>query len=295
MNATQLSLFGPDRAIEERPDESRRPTKRERFEDYDAFTDKFKTKLTTDDCYTPEAVYKAVLDFVGSLTDLRGREVVRPFYPGGDFTAYEYPANSIVIDNPPFSILTSIIRFYCSHGILFFLFGPGLTLFLAKECDLTYIIADADIVYENGAVVRTGFITNLPSEVRVWCCPQLKRAIADAQKTPNKTKKGFVYPDNIITAATLGKITAHNTELKILKRSCYAVSDCDAAKATGRRLFGGGFLLSDVAAAERAAAERAAAERAAAERAAATRLNLSPRERRIIDMLNKRDHETPVH
>ena len=29
-------------------------------ENYDAFTEKFKTKLTTDDCYTPEPVYEAV-------------------------------------------------------------------------------------------------------------------------------------------------------------------------------------------------------------------------------------------
>lgn len=276
--ARQLTLFG----IEEQQEQQEQQESRSRqdvFEDYDGFVDKFKAKLTTDDCYTPEPVYKVVLDFVGTLTDLSDKTVVRPFYPGGDFVNYEYPANAIVVDNPPFSILSSIIRFYCQNNVPFFLFGPSLTLFTARDCDVTYIIADSDIVYENGAVVRTGFITNLPSEYRIWCCPQLKQAIKDAQAVPDKSKKGFVYPDNIVTAATLGKLAAHQTELKIRKKACYAISDSDAAKAAGRGLFGGGFMLSD----------RAAAERAAAERAAATRLHLSPRELRLIQHLNEID------
>ena len=39
-------------------------TKREKFTDYEGFRQKFKTKKTTDDCYTPPAVYNAVLDWV---------------------------------------------------------------------------------------------------------------------------------------------------------------------------------------------------------------------------------------
>jgi hypothetical protein len=274
----QLTLFG----IEQQQQQQQQRSRREVFEDYDGFVDKFKAKLTTDDCYTPEPVYRAILDFVGTLTDLSGRTVVRPFYPGGDFVNYEYPADAIVVDNPPFSILSQIIRFYCQNDIQFFIFAPSLTLFAARDCDVTYIVAAAGITYENGAVVETGFITNLPLEERIWCCTELHDAIEAAQAKPDKTKKGFVYPDNIVTAATLGKLVKHSTELKIRKRSCYPISDSDSAKAAGRSLFGGGFILSDGA-----AAERAAAERAAAERAAATRLHLSPREQRIIKHLNE--------
>lgn len=45
-----------------------------RFEDYDGFVEKFKPKpkLTTDDCYTPPAVYQVVLDFVRTLPDTEG-------------------------------------------------------------------------------------------------------------------------------------------------------------------------------------------------------------------------------
>ena len=180
----QLSLFDEILREPEIQETAQSRSRQEVFEDYDGFVDKFEAKKTTDDCYTPEKVYDAILAFVGTLTPLEGRPIVRPFFPGGDFVNYEYPKDCIVVDNPPFSILSKIVRFYSAHDVPFFLFGPALTLFTAPDCDLTYIIADADIIYDNGAVVRTGFITNLPSDIRIWCCPQLKQAIAKAQEQP---------------------------------------------------------------------------------------------------------------
>ena len=254
---------------------------REGDEEYDEFVDKFKQKLTTDDCYTPPAVYDAVLNFVRTIADLKGKKVERPFVPGGDFENYAYARNSVVVDNPPFSILSRIIRFYCEREIPFFLFAPALTLFSATDCDLTYIVANAPIVYENGAVVSTGFITNMIRDIRIWCCPELMDAIMEAQPNEDKTKQGFVYPDNIVTAAILGKITKRSVELKIRKVSCEPIKQSDSAEEQGRALYGGGFIMSD----------RAAAERAAADRAAATRLNLSDREKAIIARLNELDKE----
>ena len=44
---------------------------------YTAFVDKFKPKLTTDDCYTPENVYDAVADWVAmELNEYRRREKI---------------------------------------------------------------------------------------------------------------------------------------------------------------------------------------------------------------------------
>lgn len=37
---------------------------------YEQFVEKFKTKKTTDDCYTPELVYKAVSDWELSQREL---------------------------------------------------------------------------------------------------------------------------------------------------------------------------------------------------------------------------------
>ena len=289
----------PENAIQKEMQEKGLSTEgKEGDENYDAFVDKFQQKLTTDDCYTPKPVYDAVLKFVGTITKLDGRKVVRPFFPGGNYEDLsQYPKGCVVVDNPPFSILSKICRFYCERGIQFFLFGPELTLFTATDCDLTYINCAGHIIYENGADVRTGFITNLIPDLRIWVCPELGSMIDEAQPKEDKTKRGFVYPDNIVTAATLGKIAERDVELKIRKTSCEPIKESDSAKEQGRALYGGGFIMSDRAAAERAAAERAAAERAAAERAAAeraaaTRLNLSDREKAIIARLNEQDKET---
>lgn len=274
----------PENAIQKEMQEKGLSTEgKEGDENYDAFVDKFhQHKLTTDDCYTPKPVYDAVLKFVGTITKLDGRKVVRPFFPGGNYEDLsQYPKGCVVVDNPPFSILSKICRFYCERGIQFFLFGPELTLFTATDCDLTYINCAGHIIYENVADVRTGFITNLIPDLRIWVCPELGHMIDEAQPKEDKTKRGFVYPDNIVTAATLGKIAERDVELKIRKASCEPIKESDSAKEQGRALYGGGFIMSDRAAAERAAAM-----------GAATILNLSDREKAIIARLNEQDKET---
>ena len=279
----------PENAIQKEMQEKGLSTEgKEGDENYDAFVDKFQQKLTTDDCYTPKPVYDAVLKFVGTITKLDGRKVVRPFYPGGNYEDLsQYPKGCVVVDNPPFSILSKICRFYCERGIQFFLFGPELTLFTATDCDLTYINCAGHIIYENGADVRTGFITNLIPDLRVWVCPELGRLIDEAQPKEDKTKRGFVYPDNIITAGLLGKIAERGVELRISKTACEYIKQSDSAEEQGRSLFGGGYIVSD-----RIARERAEAERIARERAEATQLNLSDREKAIIARLNEQDKET---
>ena len=37
-----------------------------KFKTYDEFVEKFKPKLTTDDCYTPPVVYEAVADWAAN-------------------------------------------------------------------------------------------------------------------------------------------------------------------------------------------------------------------------------------
>ena len=110
-------------------------SRKEVVEDYDAFVAKFKKDApkTTDDCYTPQPVYEAVLSWLGERVNLDGRSIVCPFYPGGDYKNEEYPENCVVVDNPPFSILAEIVRFYVAAGIPFFLFAPSLTLFICQD------------------------------------------------------------------------------------------------------------------------------------------------------------------
>lgn len=80
--------------------------------EYAAFVEKFVPKKTTDECYTPRVVYDAVKEWAVERYDMQGREIVRPFYPGGDYERADYPEGCVVIDNPPFSMLSKICAFY---------------------------------------------------------------------------------------------------------------------------------------------------------------------------------------
>lgn len=111
------------------------------FRDYASFVAKFTEQpKTTDDCYTPEDVYNAVVEYVGTITDMTGKCILRPFYPGGDYENAEYPDNGIVIDNPPFSMFTKIVRWYLANDVPFFLFGNGMTIMQICKYGATAVI-----------------------------------------------------------------------------------------------------------------------------------------------------------
>lgn len=98
-------------------------------ETYEEFVEKFKPKKTTDDCYTPDNIYEVIKEWVVNEYHLKGMNIVRPFYPGGDYQSYDYHINDVVIDNPPFSIQKQIIEFYLDKDIKFFLFCDGKTIY----------------------------------------------------------------------------------------------------------------------------------------------------------------------
>ncbi len=271
---------------------------REDGEEYTAFLEKFKAAKTTDDCYTPELVYDAVADFVSGNYSIERSRFVRPFYPGGDYTAYPYKEDSVVVDNPPFSILAAIISWYAEHNVKFFLFAPALTLFSSSSSSSSSALpCGVGITYENGANVSTSFLTNLENEtVRVKTYPELYKAIQEADRITQKENKKelpkYIYPDNVITAAIAQRWCKYGVQYVCKVEDSLRIGALDAQKPIGKSIFGNGYLLSSSAAAERAAAERAAAERAAAERAAAERAaaerwQLSDREWEMVHYLDK--------
>ena len=75
------------------------------------FEEKFKPKRTTDDCYTPPEMYDAIADWAVSEYGIDRKKIVRPFYPGGDYRSFDYSNGKVVLDNPPFSIMSEIISF----------------------------------------------------------------------------------------------------------------------------------------------------------------------------------------
>ncbi len=265
-------------------------TRKEIHEDYDGFVEKFKPKKTTDDCMTPPEVYDEVVRWVDErIAPLEGLHVVRPFWPGADYTAVDYGPDDVVVDNPPFSILSRIIDFYLAHGVRFFLFAPALTLFSAPRPGVTYVAAHCEIVYANGAKVRTGFVTNMQGEFRIMVAGDLYERVRSVMDmvlaVERKSKRVMSYPPEVVSSATLGRIAVRGLCLNVPFSECTFIKKLDCC---GKTIFGGAYLLSDRAAADRAAADRAAADRAAADRAAAERLLLSDRERELVKSMGKR-------
>jgi hypothetical protein len=244
-------------------------------QEYNAFVDKFKPKLTTDDCYTPPIVYDAIRDWVCKKHGIDPAQIVRPFYPGGDYERFDYPKGCIVLDNPPFSILTKICTFYLDRQIPFFLFSPSLTTFSGRAIatKMTHIVCDADITYENGANVRTAFVTNLYKDIVAQSEPDLHRIVKEANEANIRARKQelpkYAYPDEVLTAAMLQRYSKYGIEFVVRKEDCVFISALEAQRKAKKTVFGGGLLLSAKAAAEKAAAEKAAVEKAAAEKAAA--------------------------
>ncbi len=263
------------------------------MQQYDQFVDKFKPRHTSDDTHTPPNVYEAVLAWCVRRYGIDRAKAVRPFFPGGDYANAEYPEDCCVIDNPPFSVLSQIVRFYLERGIRFFLFAPSLTsIGHARHPGCAAIFSDSDITFDNGAVIRCAFLTSLePPDVLAVSAPDLGDAIAVEEAVNRKAGKKHVtplsMPDEVLTGARMQYLAAHHTPHTVRRSEAVFVRRLDNY-AGG--IYGGGYLLSPRAAAERAAAERAAAERAAAERAAAERaeahrIELSAREREIVKNL----------
>ena len=220
---------------------------------YQAFVDKFKPKKTTDDCYTPENIYNVVLNWVVKEYGIDPNNIVRPFWPGGDYMSEDYPEGCTVVDNPPFSIITEIVNNYNSAGIKYFLFAPYLTNFTAKK-RTSHIITGSNITYENDADVPTAFLTNLDVYL-LRSCPDLAKQIEETNKTNiarvRKQVPKYKYPDYVVTAADLGYLAKWGIDFRVMAEDCFFIRSLESQKAHGKVIFGSGFLLSESAAAEK--------------------------------------------
>ena len=249
-------------------------------EEYQEFLDKFTPAKTSDDCYTPANIYAAVKAWALKRYSLEAAEVIRPFYPGGDYQKAAYPEGSVVIDNPPFSILSEICKWYQEHSVRFFLFAPGTSLFSIASGEAHYLPIGVGIIYENKATISTSFVTNL-GDYRIEIAPDLYQAVNEANDENLRAMATelphYDYPDCVAVSARMNKLARYGEDLRIREADALFTRAMDAQREVDKAIFGGGFFLS-----ASAAAEKAAAEKAAAEKAAATRWQLSDRERVLI-------------
>lgn len=224
------------------------------FNDYDSFIDKFKRKLTTDDCYTPTAVYDCVVDYVRRKCHIDGLEIIRPFYPDMDYRDVLYYDDQVVIDNPPFSIISQIARFYVGNNVKFFLFAPHLTLFSA-DIDCTKLVVGASIIYKNGANVKTSFLSNLFDDIAIIADHEFYEELESINKVNKPILPKYKYPSNVATVSNIHKLVTRGVSLSFHKNDVYFCRQLDCQKKRNKAMFGSGYLLSEKAAAEKAAAE----------------------------------------
>ena len=261
----------------------------EEDEEYQAFLEKFQLKKTTDDCYTPPVVYETISKWVAETYHVNPASFVRPFYPGGDYQKESYPKGAVVVDNPPFSILSEILRFYKEQRIKFFLFAPTLTLFSSSSSSCA-LPCGVGITYENGATVNTSFLTNLEDpSLRLRSCPSLYKAVKEANdvnlREMRRELPKYSYDHHIITSTFVGALSRLGIAFSVPVAESEPISQLGSQKASGKTIYGKGYIVSEQVFAEREKAEREKAER----------WELSPKEMEIIRRLSRygSEHSEP--
>lgn len=203
---------------------------------YNEFVNKFKPKLTTDDCYTPPKIYSVILEWVKKYYGVNDR-IIRPFNPNDDYKKYDY-SNAVVVDNPPFSKLAEIIDYYLDNDVKFFLFAPCLTCFnyLAKNRKICILPIHADITYENGARVNTAFITNLENNA-ININSELYKLINNFNG--NKARRKVNHSCDYMCVGNCNKLAKRGIDLKIKSFKEFV------RKKDNYNIFGGGVLLHE--------------------------------------------------
>lgn len=215
---------------------------------YEEFVEKFKPKKTTDDCMTPAPVYEAVRDYVFNHYKVDGLVIDRPFWPGADYQkkAEAYGSDVLVLDNPPFSILSEVISYYLKNNIKFFVFIPALTGLnvIKKFKGQVQMLIGSQIVYENGAKVPTNFVTNLTTEPLVVSNQALIKALKQVTHK-KRTRIKNIYPTQLLSSAKLFRKGQAGCDFTI-SNSAKFVNKVDALysdKFEKYNIFGGALLV----------------------------------------------------
>lgn len=228
------------------------------FHDYEGFIAKFQDReKTTDDTYTPKDVYEAVVRYVGEVCDLTGKEILRPFYPGGDYEHAEYPEDGVVIDNPPFSIFSRICAFYTARRIPFFLFGPGLTIMSCCEY-CTAVIISEQIEFANKAKVKCNFASNLFGNTMAMTAPRLDELLRQCPSQHQKANlPAYKYPDELLSVSDMQTMARGGISFSVSRAECEIVRRLDCHPSQRKGLFGDHLFVSHTKAEEKLAAKEA--------------------------------------
>ena len=255
--------------------------------EYQEFVKKFEAKRTTDDCYTPDVVYDAVAEWVASEYNVSRANFVRPFYPGGDYQKERYKPTDIVVDNPPFSILASIIDWYNERGIRYFLFGPQLTLMGTAAGRCTCLAVGVQITYANGEEVNTSFVTNMEDkDIVARADARLYKNVDAANLSQFEGEKKrmprYTWPKEVIMSPFLHRCAQYGIDFVLKKDEVHLIEELEMQREVGKQIFGKGYLVSNAV-----LNRRLQAEAIIEQKEDAYVWELSDSERAIIEGLNQ--------
>lgn len=213
-------------------------------ETYEQFTEKFKPKKTTDDCYTPPEIYEAAKDWAVKHYEWQGRPIVRPFWPGGDYENFDYPENCVVIDNPPFSIISKIVNFYEANKIDYFLFAPALTIMSIRNAT-SHICLGVPVTYENKAKVSTSFVASkgpaYMSEPELY--ETIKEVDLSTRDCPIKKRIFWQYPHNVMRGTDFNMLS--NLGIQYSTNSAKRITRLFTDNGGKVEIFGSGILIDE--------------------------------------------------
>lgn len=186
--------------------------------------------MKNDEYYTPEPIMEIIDSYVEEKFGYDRKDFIKPFFPGGDYESEDY-TDKIVVDNPPFSILSKIVDYYIEKDIKFFLFAETKTVNVAcKNKGVSIITIGRDILYKNGLSVNTCFITNMPEKPYI---------VFDRQLSDNIFK---FYPYKSITRNIPDFVNAIMIRTDKITDPIYLDDYEFIAYYEGQKLYGGGYI-----------------------------------------------------
>ena len=111
----------------------------------------------------------------------------------------------------------------------------------------------------------------------------VQEGIDEFTKTLKKQLPKYSYPPSIITSSWVGILSRLGIEFSVPVAESEGISGLDSQKASGKAIYGKGYIVSD----------RVKAEREKAEREKAERWELSERELAIVARLNEQGRKAP--
>lgn len=101
-----------------------------------------------------------------------------------------------------------------------------------------HIIVDVCITYDNGAVVNTGFLTNM-SDYAIQTRPDLKEQIEKASDITRKNSNRIEWPDEVLTFGKLAKLVNTGQDIRLTRNKLQFTR-----KIGDQGIYGAGYLMS---------------------------------------------------